>query len=225
MQLKPEQIEAKQKIYERVATSAAALGSPARVLIIQLLSQAPRTVEQLAHMTGFSLANTSQHLQKLAAAQMVSVRKQGTHRHYALAQPEISAFLEELMHLTDLLDPLQRERENKLTEQKEFGVDVAPQAILEQVKNGVAVLIDVRTANEHSHTPVEGAIPMELELLKQEASGRFPKDQTIFVLCRGPYCTLATQAVKALRKKGYQAFRLRHSPLTLSKTKSKGKSR
>ncbi len=42
-----------------------------RLELLDLLVQAPRTVEELARGSGLSVANTSQHLQRLKQARLV----------------------------------------------------------------------------------------------------------------------------------------------------------
>jgi predicted transcriptional regulator len=52
-------------MFEHLAAMARALGSPHRLELIELLAQTERSVEELARLTGLSIANASQHLQQL----------------------------------------------------------------------------------------------------------------------------------------------------------------
>lgn len=210
MSLNATQEKLKQEIYERIAQTASALASPARLLVLQLLAHAPRSVEDISTTTGFSFANVSQHLKRLLQAGLVACEKRGNQRIYSIASPEIAGFFDQLVTLTDGLDARQRAREHKLTAQDQLGAPDTAHQIREKVRNKQAILLDVRTQSEHRHTPVDGAIPVELEHLKEEAS-QLNRSRPIYVICRGPYCTLATQAVRWLRAKGFQAFRLRQS--------------
>src|SRR4051812_50130494 len=65
-----------------------AFASPRRLELLDLLAQAPRTVDQLARASEQSMANTSQHLQALHAAGMVTRTREGTSVRYALAGRE-----------------------------------------------------------------------------------------------------------------------------------------
>src|SRR4051812_50122422 len=65
-----------------------AFASPVRLELLDLLAQAPRTVEELARTSGQSTANTSQHLQALHAAGMVTRTREGTRVRYAIAGDE-----------------------------------------------------------------------------------------------------------------------------------------
>ena len=62
----------KDALFEAIALMGKAFTSPRRLELLDLLAQAPRTVEELASASGQSTANASQHLQALHAAGMVS---------------------------------------------------------------------------------------------------------------------------------------------------------
>src|SRR5215217_4175432 len=79
---------AKQSLFEAIAVMGKAFSSPRRLELLDLLAQAPRSVEELARASEQSTANTSQHLQALRAAGMVTRARQGTRVHYALAGDE-----------------------------------------------------------------------------------------------------------------------------------------
>src|SRR5215217_2092617 len=79
---------AKQSLFEAIAVMGKAFASPRRLELLDLLAQAPRTVEELAQASGQSLANTSQHLQALHAAGLVSRSREGTRVRYAIADEE-----------------------------------------------------------------------------------------------------------------------------------------
>src|SRR5881398_2553157 len=76
---------AKSALFEAIAMMGKAFSSPVRLELLDLLAQAPRTVEQLAQASGQSTANASQHLQALHAAGMVRRTREGTSVRYALA--------------------------------------------------------------------------------------------------------------------------------------------
>src|SRR5690554_4025414 len=90
----------KDSVYEQLARVGKAVASPKRVELLDLLTQGERTVESLAVETGLSVANTSQHLQVLRAAQLVEARKDGLFVYYRAAVP-VGAFLRELRFLAE----------------------------------------------------------------------------------------------------------------------------
>src|ERR671923_2874109 len=78
----------KEAVFEAIAVMGKALASPRRLELLELLAQAPCTVEELARRSGQSTANASQHLQALHAAGMVTRTREGTSVRYELAGDE-----------------------------------------------------------------------------------------------------------------------------------------
>src|SRR5436853_3434766 len=78
----------KETLFEATALMGKAFASPVRLELLDLLAQAPRSVEEIARASGQSTANTSQHLQALRAAGMVTRTREGTRVRYALAGDE-----------------------------------------------------------------------------------------------------------------------------------------
>src|SRR3954447_131540 len=79
----------KDAVFEAIALMGKAFASPRRLELLDLLAQAPRTVDDLARASDQSTANTSQHLQALHAAGMVTRTREGTSVRYAMAGDEV----------------------------------------------------------------------------------------------------------------------------------------
>ena len=79
----------KAQIFEQFALVAKALGHGNRLELVEHMAQGERSVESLASLSNLSIANASQHLQRLRRAGLVDVRKAGTHIYYRLADDEI----------------------------------------------------------------------------------------------------------------------------------------
>src|SRR5256714_14552878 len=79
----------KDALFEAIALMGKAFASPRRLELLDLLAQAPRTVDELARASGQSTANASQHLQALHAAGMVTRPPEGTTAPYAPAGDEV----------------------------------------------------------------------------------------------------------------------------------------
>src|SRR5919201_1149124 len=75
----------KDTLFEAIALMGKAFASPRRLELLDLLAQAPRNVDELSLASGQSTANTSQHLQALHAAGLVTRVREGTSVRYALA--------------------------------------------------------------------------------------------------------------------------------------------
>jgi uncharacterized protein YndB with AHSA1/START domain/DNA-binding transcriptional ArsR family regulator len=76
---------------------AAALGDGARWRIVELLAARPRSVGELADLTGLRQPQTTKHLQTLARAGLVTVTPLGQRRVYALEATPLAA-LENRLH-------------------------------------------------------------------------------------------------------------------------------
>src|SRR5205085_4692524 len=79
----------KDALFEAIAVMGKAFASPRRLELIDLLAQAPRTVDELARASGQSSANASQHLQALHVAGLVSRVREGTSVRYSLADERV----------------------------------------------------------------------------------------------------------------------------------------
>lgn len=77
------------QLAERVAKRFRVLGEPARLALLQELQGGPATVGALVERTGLGQANVSRHLQLLHAAGFVGRRREGSHVHYGLTDPEV----------------------------------------------------------------------------------------------------------------------------------------
>jgi DNA-binding transcriptional ArsR family regulator len=81
-----------------LAEVAALIGDPARANILQALADGRAlTAGELAWHAGVSAQTTSGHLAKLTEAQLIALEKQGRHRYFRLASPEVAEAMEALM--------------------------------------------------------------------------------------------------------------------------------
>ena len=81
--------EAKRALFDEFGRIGKALASGRRIELLDVLANGERTVEAVAGEVGLSVANTSQHLQILRQAGLVTTRREGTSIHYRLAGPEV----------------------------------------------------------------------------------------------------------------------------------------
>ena len=184
-----------------------AFASPVRLELLDLLAQAPRTVEQLAHASRQSTANTSQHLQALHAAGMVTRARDGTRVRYAIAGEEA---LRLWLALRDAsvaqLAEVERAARDYLGPPVET---IDREQLIARLHRGDAVLIDVRPAEEYAAGHIDGARSVPLDELEQRLA-ELPGDQEVVAYCRGPFCAYAHQAVRRLHAAGHNASRLDH---------------
>src|ERR671932_1249660 len=83
--------QAKDALFEAIASVGKAFASSRRLELLELLAQGPRTVDELARASDQSLANTSQHLQTLHAAGLVMRERRGLSVRYELADDDVLA--------------------------------------------------------------------------------------------------------------------------------------
>jgi ArsR family transcriptional regulator len=68
-------------------------------------------------------------------------------------------------------------------------------------------VVDVRPREEYEAGHITGALSIPLSMLEKRLS-EIPTERDVVAYCRGPYCVLAAEAVRLLRRRGYRAFRL-----------------
>lgn len=80
---------AKAALYDALAESAKALANGRRAELVDVLAQGERSVEELADEIDQTVANTSQHLQRLLRSGLVESRREGTRIYYSLSGPVV----------------------------------------------------------------------------------------------------------------------------------------
>src|SRR3954463_10669483 len=195
----------KDALFEAIATMGKAFASPRRLELVDLLAQAPRTVDQLARASDQSTANTSQHLQALHAAGMVTRAREGTSVRYALVGDEVLALWLALRDASVArLAEVERAARDYLGE--EFDA-IGRDELIARLRRGDVVLVDVRPAEEFAAGHIEGARSIPLDEL-EERLAELPDDREVVAYCRGPFCAYAHAAVRRLRATGREARRL-----------------
>ena len=198
---------AKRDIFTNLARIGTALSSPTRIEFLELLAQAERNVEQLANLTGTTVANTSQHLQKLRQAGLIVGRKEGLYVFYRLAGDQVVGLLSALGQVGEAyLAEVERIVRLYLT-QKDDLEPVPAKELLERARKGLVTVLDVRPPEEYAAGHLPGAINIPIHELEKRLRD-LPKGREVVAYCRGPYCLMSYDAVAMLRKKGMKARRL-----------------
>ena len=197
----------KRELFQQLARIGTALSSGTRLEFLELLAQGERTVDQLATMTGVSVANTSQHLQKLRQAGLVLGRKEGQYVFYRLASDEVVGLLETLgkvgeVHLAEV------ERIVRIYFAAKDDMEPVPaKELLDRARKGLVTVLDVRPPEEFCAGHLPGAVNIPIHELEKRLS-ELPKRKEVVAYCRGPYCLMSYDAVQLLRRKGLKARRL-----------------
>jgi rhodanese-related sulfurtransferase/predicted transcriptional regulator len=197
--------DAKQALFEAIAVMGKAFASPRRLELLDLLAQAPRTVDELARASDQSNANTSQHLQALHAAGMVTRAREGNSVRYALAgDEELALWLALRDASVARLAEVERAARDYLGEDVDA---IGRDELIARLRRGDVVLVDVRPTEEFESGHIEGARSIPLEELEGRLA-ELPADHEVVAYCRGPFCAYAHEAVRRLHAAGRPARRL-----------------
>jgi rhodanese-related sulfurtransferase/DNA-binding HxlR family transcriptional regulator len=195
----------KDTLFEAIALMGKAFASPRRLELLDLLAQGARSVEELARASEQSTANTSQHLQALHAAGVVTREREGTRVRYALAGEDVlNLWLALRGASANRLAEVERAARDYLGEPVEA---IGREELRERLKRGDVVLVDVRPEAEFAAGHIDGARSVPLEELEQRIA-ELPADHDIVAYCRGPFCAYAHEAVRQLQASGRSAMRL-----------------
>lgn len=199
----------KHDLFAQFARIGKALGHGNRLEILEFLAQGERSVDDLAGVSGLTIANTSRHLQLLRQAGLVKARKAGLKVYYSLNGDDIDG----------LVDVLRRVAKRHLAEvdrlvdsyllSKDGLEPVSAGELLERARQGLVTILDVRPPEEFDSGHLVGAVNIPLDELEQRLT-QLTASREIVAYCRGPYCVLAFEAVARLRDKGFDARRLEY---------------
>src|SRR3954452_21108695 len=196
---------AKNALFEAIALMGKAFASPRRLELLDLLAQAPRTVDELARASDQSTANTSQHLQALHAAGMVTRAREGTSVRYALAGDQALALWLALRDVSvSQLAEVERAARDYLGDEVDA---IGRDELIARMRKGDVVLVDVRPSEEFEAGHIKGAKSVPLGELENRLA-ELPADREIVAYCRGPFCAYAHEAVRRLQAAGRSARRL-----------------
>jgi rhodanese-related sulfurtransferase/DNA-binding transcriptional ArsR family regulator len=199
--------ERKASLYEAIGRVALALGSAGRLQILEFVAQRERSVDELAGMTGLSVANTSKHLQALRQAGLVMARKEGLRVYYSLAGDDVIALLSALREVSEhRMAEVEKLLKTWLAHRDEME-PVPAKELLERARKGLVVVLDVRPTEEFDAGHLPGAVNIPIHQLEKRLR-ELPKRKEVVAYCRGPYCLMSYDAVSLLRKKGIKARRL-----------------
>ncbi len=201
------QREAKDALFDALASVAKALGNGRRAEIVDVLAQGERRVESLAAEIGQSIANTSQHLQVLLRSSLVRTRRDGTRVYYSLASDQVAGLWRAMRDVAASHVAQIDELTAAYVGDRSQLASISREELAERLRAGDVVVLDVRPSDEYAAGHLPGAVnvlPGELE----ERLSALPIGQLIVAYCRGPYCVYADNAVRYLRSSGHSASRL-----------------
>ncbi len=194
-------------LYDQFSRIGKALASPARLEILDLLSQGEKTVEQVSEQARLGIKNASAHLRVLREARLVETRKESPYVFYRVADEAVLRVVRELQALArQRLAEVERITRLYFESPAEMEqVDMGE--LVRRLEAGDVTLLDVRPDDEYRAGHIPGAVSIPMEELDRRLA-EVPRDRPVIAYCRGPFCVLAAEAADTLRRHGFAAYRL-----------------
>ena len=182
-----------------------AFASPVRLELLDLLAQAPRSVEELgprqrsidreyvAAPPGASCRRPRRSASETASGSRYSVAPEPLRLWLALRDVSAARLAE-----------VQRAADDYLGDAVEA---IDRDELIERLARGDVVLVDVRPGEEFAAGHIDGARSIPLDELEQRIT-ELPSDREVIAYCRGPFCVYAHEAVRTLRAASRSARRL-----------------
>ena len=193
--------------FSHFALIGKALSHGHRLELIDMLAQGERNVEDMARSLRLSVANTSQHLQRLLRVGLVATRRDGQHVFYRLADDAVIGLTTDMRRIAESnLAEVQKLSAAHFTS-KDTLEAITRRELLDRMRRHKAIIVDVRPRGEYAAGHLAGAVNIPFAEIKRELS-RLSRDKEIVAYCRGPYCTLVYRAIAVMRENGYSVRRL-----------------
>lgn len=200
-------VSSKVLLYEQFARVGKALSNPSRLVLLELLAQGERGVEDLAAAAGMRVSNASAQLQALASAGLAASRRSGTRVYYRIADEQVAGFVEQMKDLARSrlaeADRVARDYLGDVAELEPVGIE----ELARRMRAGEVTVLDVRPEAEYAAAHLPGAVNVPYDRLADLAA-ELPPGREIVAYCRGRYCVLAPDAVRLLRARGHTAHPL-----------------
>ncbi len=197
----------KQDLCTQFARVGKALSNANRLELLEFLAQGARSVDALSKVAGLTVANTSQHLQQLRQAGLVTSRKEGLKVYYSLSGSDVVELFGSLRAVAERHIAEVEQLVNTYLTVKDDLEPIPAKELLERARSGLVTVLDVRPPEEYAAGHVPGAINIPLKDLEEHLDELNPQHE-IIAYCRGPHCILAFDAVAKLRHRGMNAHRL-----------------
>src|SRR5260370_19473570 len=152
----------KNHLYAQFARIGKALWSADRLDLLEVRAQGEYGVEELAQETGMAVANASQHLQVLRAAQLGEVRREGVYIYYRLADERVFGLWQAMREVGEArIAEIERIVQTYLHE-RTLLQPISAEELRQRLSEGDIILLDVRPVEEYqaAHLPGAFSIPV-----------------------------------------------------------------
>lgn len=198
-------------LWQAVAGMGQALGASSRLHLLAILAQGPRTVGELAGISGQAVPAASAQLQVLKRAGLVMSEREGRAVRYRHASPQVTELLERLRRTAEALMPSVRQIVDDVLRDPDALAPLTVDELEDELAAGRIVLLDVRTEGEFAAGHLPGAVNLPSAAVAHrldEVRAMLRTGGRVVAYCRGPYCVTAVNAVERLRRHGVDATRL-----------------
>ena len=197
----------KHALLQQLALVARTMGHPDRLEILEQLGQGECSVDALARRSKLTVATTSQHLQNMRRAGLVTARRDGKFVLYRISDDSVILAVAAIRMVAEKnLAEVDRIIAGYFAERDSME-PVSREELLARTREGSVSVIDVRPPEEYAVAHLPGAVNIPLAELEHRLND-FDPTTDIVAYCRGPWCVLSFEAVAALRKHGFAARRL-----------------
>ena len=196
---------AKTALFTEFAAVGKALSNPGRLVVLDVLAQGPRSVDELASASDMGLSTCSAHLQSLRDAGLVGSVRDGKRVINFLTDEDVAELLVRLRAVA-----LRHRPGTDRARRAYLGPDdteaITRDELLVRARTGDLVILDVRPGAEYAAGHLPGAISIPADELADRLDELRP-DAELVAYCRGAYCVMAHDAVRVLTAHGFRARR------------------
>ena len=190
----------KTALFAQFARVGKALANPTRLELLDLLTQGERSVEAWPGRAD-EVSNTSAQLRVLAAAGLVTSRRDGVRVYYRLAGQGVTALAGQVQdfaaaRLADAEHAARSYLGNVAALEP-----VAQDELFRRLRDGQVLVLDVRPEAEYAAGHIPGAVSVPHDQLAARLA-ELPAGTDIVAYCRGRYCVFAPDAVRLLNASG-----------------------
>jgi len=159
-------INPKRALFVEFAEVAKCLAHAHRLELVEQLAQGERSVEILAAKTGLSIANTSQHLQQMRRAGIISARRDGKFVFYRLVDESVLDLLAALRRIAERNSAEVERVVRTYFNDRDSLEAVSRDELLAQTRAGFVTVLDVRPRDEFDLGHLPGAVNIPLRDLE-----------------------------------------------------------
>ena len=176
-------------LFGQFAAVAKAAAHPHRLELLEQLAQGERSVEVLADRLRLSVANASQHLQRMRRGGLITAQRVGKFVFYRLSDNSVLDLVASLRRIADSQSAEVERVVGRYFGSRDVLEPVTRAELIDRLRDKVVTVLDVRPQDEFALGHLPGAVDVPLAELERRLSALDP-EQEIVAYCRGPLLRL-----------------------------------